>query len=73
MNKEEQVYSLLSDVLGKDAEYLKSHVSETDLWDSLKRIELVFALEEQFEVTFSPAQIAELKTVQNILDIVGKA
>lgn len=73
MNKEEQVYSLLSDILGKDAEYLKSHASETGLWDSLKRIELVFALEEQFEVTFSPAQIAELKTVQNILDIVGKA
>lgn len=72
MDKSEKVYSLLSNILGKDDAFLKAHSAETRLWDSLKRIEIVFSLEEQFDATLSPEEIAKLNTVQDILETVEK-
>lgn len=72
MNKSEQVYGLLSDILGKDVDYLKAHASVTGLWDSLKRVEIVFTLEEQFDVMLDPEEVAKLNTIDDIMELVEK-
>lgn len=72
MTKSEQVYSLLSDILGKDVDYLKTHASETGLWDSLKRVEIIFTLEEQFDVMLEPEEVSKLNTIDDILEFVEK-
>ena len=72
MTKSEQVYSLLSDILGKDVDYLKTHTSETGLWDSLKRVEIIFTLEEQFDVMLEPEEVSKLNTIDDIMELVEK-
>lgn len=72
MNKSEQVYGLLSDILGKDVDYLKTHASVIGLWDSLKRVEIVFTLEEQFDVMLGPEEVAKLNTIDDIMELLEK-
>jgi len=35
-------------------------------WDSLKHIELIFALEEKFDIRFTEDEMARLKTMSSI-------
>lgn len=72
MNKREQVYDVLSDILGKDVDYLKANASMTGLWDSLKRVEIVFTLEEQFDIMLDPEEVAKLNTIDDIMELVEK-
>ena len=39
-------------------------------WDSLKHIEIMFALEEEFEIEFSENELAGLDSVSKIIDSV---
>ena len=72
MSKKEQVYDIVSSIIGKDVEYIKANEDKPSLWDSLKRVEIVFSLEEQFDIMLSPEEIAELNTVKNIIELVEK-
>ena len=72
MSKHEQVYDIVSSIIGKDAEYIKVNEDKPGLWDSLKRVEIVFSLEEQFDIMISPEEIAELNTVKSIIDLVER-
>lgn len=42
-------------------------------WDSLKHMNLVLALEEEFEVQFSDQQIVQMVTVSKILEALGSS
>ncbi len=72
MSKHERVYDIVSNIIGKDAEYIKANEDKPGLWDSLKRVEIVFSLEEQFDIMLSPEEIAELNTVKSIIELVEK-
>lgn len=39
-------------------------------WDSLKHLELVLALEQQFGITFDPEEIAEMLSLEIVIDFV---
>jgi len=41
---------------------------DLDKWDSLKHIEIVFALEESFDVTFDRDSLQNLNSVNSIYD-----
>jgi len=45
---------------------------DIDGWDSLAHIQLVAALEEEFELEISASEIAEINSVAKILEIVGE-
>ena len=72
MSKHEQVYNIVSSIIGKDIDYVKANKDKSGLWDSLKRVEIVFSLEEQFDVILSPEEIADLNTVKSIIELVEK-
>ncbi len=42
-------------------------------WDSLKHMNLVLALEEEFEVQFSDQQIVQMVSVSKILEALGSS
>ena len=54
------------------SETLDIHVDETtsqntsEKWDSLRHLNIVVALEEAFDVSFEPEDIAEMKSIKNI-------
>jgi len=67
----EQVRSILSEVLGDSATGLQEDKLDREhlpAWDSLRHMELILRLEEQFDVRFS---IREASTIQSLNDIVG--
>ncbi len=69
---EERIYELVADILGKDIEELKSMADEKGLWDSLKRVEIMFALEEEFDIVFEADEIVYMDTMNKILETIGK-
>ena len=42
-----------------------------EAWDSLRLLDMVLALESEFDVQFSPDEIAEMTTVARIVDVVA--
>ena len=60
----EKVIGIIADVLGMSADEVNAAYSDSNLWDSLKKVEIVFALEDE--------EIAEMKTPESIVECVEK-
>jgi len=56
---------------GVSIEELKARADEQGLWDSLLHVELVFALEAEFDIFFSQEEIAQIDTPAKVLDAVN--
>jgi acyl carrier protein len=63
-----QIYNLIGKVLGVDASELndESNAQNTPKWDSLRHIEVVFAIENAFHVRFTMPEIAGLRKLGDI-------
>ena len=63
---EEKILEILRQVLG--VEGLDATCSQTtcEAWDSLHHLNLVVELEDAFDVTFEPEEIAVMKSVSDI-------
>ncbi len=63
-----QLYNLIGKVLGVDATKLndESNAQNTPQWDSLRHIEVVFAIENAFHVRFTMPEIAGLRKLGDI-------
>lgn len=63
-----QLYKLVGQVLGVDPSELseESNSQNTPKWDSLRHIEVVFAMENAFHVRFTMPEIAGLRKLGDI-------
>jgi acyl carrier protein len=63
-----QLYNIIGKVLGVDPANLSedSNASNTPKWDSLRHIEVVFAIENAFHVRFTMPEIAGLRKLGDI-------
>jgi acyl carrier protein len=43
------------------------HRDETPRWDSLKHVELIFALEDEFDLQFTESELEELKSEAQVI------
>ena len=68
----EKVIGIIADVLGMSVDEVNSAYSDSSLWDSLKKVEIVFALEDEFDIMFKQEEIAEMKTPASIVEYVEK-
>ncbi len=66
-----QLYQLIGKVLGVDPATLSedSNAQNTPKWDSLRHIEVVFAMENAFHVRFTMPEIASLRKLSDIRDL----
>ncbi len=67
---EEKTIEIISKITKLSAEELKNGCDEKNLWDSLKHMEVILALEEEFDITFENEEIAENKTVNLLIQTV---
>ena len=67
-----RVCMVLSDVLQLPLTSIKDDTSaqSTVEWDSLNHLNLVLALEQEFQVRFSPEQIEKMTDVTNVTTII---
>lgn len=66
---EEKVKQIMSSVFGVQKENISDNASPDTIenWDSLRHMNLVVALEEEFNVSFSDDQMSELLNFQLII------
>jgi acyl carrier protein len=63
-----QLYDLIGKVLGVDPAQLneESNAQNTPKWDSLRHIEVIFAMENAFHVRFTMPEISGLRKLSDI-------
>jgi acyl carrier protein len=69
-----KVIDIVSSVLGVPVDKLNESSSPESVsaWESMKHINLVLALEEEFDVQFDDEQISQLKNVGAIVSLIEK-
>jgi|TARA_B100000315_G_scaffold36288_1_gene31013 acyl carrier protein len=67
----ERVYKIISQVFNVPIENINDESSSDDIetWDSLKHMNMVLALEEEFNVQFGEEQVLEMLNVGLIIEI----
>ena len=68
---EEQVKQVMADILDLNPEGIDESTTRdnTATWDSLSQINLLVALEQEFNVSFSPGEMESMFSFSDILEI----
>lgn len=70
---EERIQGLMAEVLGIDREALLSGYDDRDIWESMQRVEVLFAMEEAFDIHFSEEELVTLSTPKALAEAVLRA
>jgi acyl carrier protein len=70
--QQEEIFDLIASSL----DVKRSDIRLGSTWkdysaDSLDLVELIFALEEHFDITFAPAELGAIKTVRDLVNAVA--
>ena len=67
----ERIIKIISQVMGVPVERISGDSSPDTIeeWDSLKHMNLVLALEEEFGIQFTDEQIVEMLSVELIVEV----
>lgn len=66
----EKVIEIVKDVLETEDISLNTSQENCENWNSLRQLNLVSELEDEFDVEFEPEEIAEMKSVGKILEVI---
>ena len=71
---EDKVKRIMSDVLNVDIELINGNFSSENVenWDSLKHMNLIVALEEEFSMEFNDEEMIAAASYNEILDILSR-
>ncbi|MFD0712404.1 acyl carrier protein [Paenibacillus sp. GCM10027626] len=70
INLQEQIHSILSEVLNEPSlDANNPERQHTANWDSLRHMELIMRLEEEFQVRFSFKEAAAMQSLNDIVQI----
>jgi acyl carrier protein len=74
MSTEERARQVILATLGIDGPATGDVSRETvPAWDSLRHVALIFAIEDEFEIQFSEAQMASLASLSAIVEAIDAA
>jgi acyl carrier protein len=65
----EKVIEIMKEVLETEDISLNTSQENCENWNSLRQLNLVSELEDEFDVEFEPEEIAEMKSVEMVLKI----
>ena len=68
----EQIIGIICDILKLTHEELELRVNDVDIWDSLVRVEILFAIEEELNIHFNEEELAEITTPLLLIKAVEK-
>ncbi|NLL96671.1 MAG: acyl carrier protein [Clostridiaceae bacterium] len=69
---EERIISIISEITRKPLEYLQQNQTGQKFWDSLQLVEIVLAIEEEFDIMFYPEEIKDMNDLHAILSMVKR-
>lgn len=71
----ERVFDIVSNIMNWPLKRISEDSSPEDIdtWDSLNQINLVLALEEEFDVKFTDEQIVKMLSVRSVIETLDSA
>ena len=66
----DQIKQIMADVLDLEAECIDESTTQdnTPNWDSLNHVNLIIAVEQEFDLTFSPEEIEGMTSFRKIVE-----
>ncbi len=73
--KSEEVFKLMAETFKVERSVLNKDTSQKNLseWDSLRHLNLIVALEDEFEVNFEPEQISKMTSFASVIEELRKS
>ena len=68
----EKLFELIEDIfeIEKDDYSENTVINQIETWDSLKHMEFVISLEDQFSINLTGNEIAELRTIKDVIKLI---
>ena len=75
MEIESRVKNILSNILGVSEDEINKDSSPNTIetWDSMKQIDMVISLEEEFEIEFSNEQIIQIVDYKSLVEVLKES
>ena len=67
---ENKVTEIISEILKLNKSDLMTKFDKKEVWDSLRRVEILFALADDFDIQFSEEELATLITPKKLYEAV---
>ncbi len=73
--KSEEVFKLMAETFKVERSVLNEDTSQKNLseWDSLRHLNLIVALEDEFDVNFEPEQISVMTSFASVIEELRKS
>jgi acyl carrier protein len=73
MNTEKKLKEIFNTILNikKNINYNKLEINKTKNWDSLKQLNLILLLEEEFSIKITPDEMQELTNYKKVLSFLN--
>lgn len=65
-----QIFSIIAEILQMEDKALQENYDSRDVWDSIQRVEILFAIEDEFGILFNESELMELTTPQKLSEAV---
>lgn len=66
----EEMIEMIAGILEMDADALSDRLDDCDVWDSLKKVEVLFAVEDEYDLMFESEEIGDMKTPEDLLQLI---
>jgi len=68
----EKLFELIEDIfeIEKDDYSENTVINQIETWDSLKHMEFIISLEDQFSINLTGNEIAELRTIKDVKKLI---
>ena len=67
---EERIIEIMKEVLGEENIDVNTTQESSENWTSLRHLNLVSELEDEFDVDIDPGEVAKMKSVIEIVDVI---
>ena len=74
MNTRDRVKKIIEEILSDPEVSFSDDLSMSNCaaWDSVATVQIVLAVEQEFNVRFTTAEVAELNSVRGLLDLLAR-
>ena len=62
------ILDIMTEILKLEKDALLNDFDNWEIWDSLLRVEILFAIEDEFDIQFSEEELVELNTPKKLCE-----
>ena len=68
----EEIIKIIAEILKKDVLEIEAGLDDVNTWDSLNRVEIMFAVEDEYGITFEEEDLPEISTRARFIELAIK-